>query len=59
MRHIVPISVSHLQKAQIETTGLSLGQILSYVASILSIIAQAITVKEGTTTTTTPTTTKP
>lgn len=43
MRHIKVLSL--LQKAEIETT-LSVGQILTLIANILSVIAQAFVAKE-------------
>ncbi len=44
MKHIKVLST--LQKAEIETT-LSVGQILTLIANILSVVAQAFVAKEG------------
>lgn len=49
MRHIKKLSKPLM--GQIENTGLSWGQILTLIANILSVIAQALTAKEQTSTT--------
>jgi len=47
MKHIKELTTLH--KAEIETT-LSIGQILTLVANILSVVAQAFVAKEGSST---------
>ncbi|MCX8063685.1 MAG: hypothetical protein N3G21_00745 [Candidatus Hydrogenedentes bacterium] len=49
MKHIQKITKPKV--AQVETTGLTWGQILTLIANILSVIAQALTAKEQTSTT--------
>lgn len=50
MKHI--ITVTKLARGEVERTGLSVAQILTLLANILSVIAQALNAKEGTSTST-------
>ncbi len=49
MKHIKVVSKP--SRAEVESTGLSWAQILTLIANLLSVIAQALTAKEQTSTT--------